>query len=120
MRFKLNGKDYRVFFTHHNPAQDAVGGTLASIESADENDENFECYEGYAQLHPSDNFCKETGRKLALARALENSGWRRAERQVVWLEYFGRALKTAAIAEQIKKQTLLDQIFRPDEYVQTN
>jgi hypothetical protein len=104
MRFELNGKDYRVFFTHHNPAQDAVGGTLASIESADENDENFECYEGYAQLHPSDNFCKETGRKLALARALAGTEFTGLGRATVWHEYFKRSPKTERLAAEISRK----------------
>lgn len=48
---------------------------------------------GEAICHPKDNFCKEVGRKLALARAIK--GLPRASRMLVWDAYFKRAEKGA-------------------------
>lgn len=104
MRFTKEGKEYRIFFNHFNPDLDPVGGTNCSIESANEDAENFESYHGYAQLHPNDLFSKEKGRKIALARALETSGWLEADRREVWLAYFSRSPKNEAIVEQIRRQ----------------
>lgn len=39
---------------------------------------------------PQDNFCKETGRKLALTRALRRSFFMRADRVAIWAAYFRR------------------------------
>lgn len=42
---------------------------------------------GTALCSPLDNFSKCTGRKLALTRALEESGFSRDSRRAVWTEY---------------------------------
>lgn len=41
---------------------------------------------GAARCMPSDSFCRRTGRKLALARAIKN--WPKAERSAIWAAYF--------------------------------
>lgn len=45
---------------------------------------------GYSNLHPLDfnSYCKETGRKLSLARTLQDLGATRAERTQFWDTYF--------------------------------
>ena len=43
--------------------------------------------EGYAICAIGDHFCKETGRKLSLARALKNASFPKEERRVIWEIY---------------------------------
>ncbi len=43
-------------------------------------------FNGEAICHPKDNYCKSTGRKLALANAMKDFG--RNLRRAVWQEYF--------------------------------
>lgn len=95
--FKVNVKKrglVEIKFTHYNPAKE---GQLPSGEL-----EGFgtECMISKANmsplalgetfLHPLDfnSYCKETGRKIALRRALANLGIGKAERAVVWNTYF--------------------------------
>lgn len=53
-------------------------------------------YTEYASKCPTDNFCKETGRKLALHRVLHvktpkgNLLFSKEERAAVWSQYFAR------------------------------
>ena len=57
-------------------------------------------FTGVALCHPSDNFCKETGRKLALQRALD-AAWRvlaKEDRTRIWSAYFQRDLGRACEA----------------------
>jgi len=42
---------------------------------------------GVAVCASSDHFCKETGRKLSLARALKNANLPKEERAVIWELY---------------------------------
>jgi hypothetical protein len=51
-------------------------------------------FHGRASLHPNDygRFSKETGRKLALARALANAEFTKNERSAFWAAYINRAL----------------------------
>ena len=43
---------------------------------------------GKADCHPKDQFCKNTGRKLALARALKMLTSDRKLRRIYWEKYF--------------------------------
>lgn len=43
--------------------------------------------EGWARCASTDNFCKATGRKLSLTRALEDTHFDREERKAVWDEF---------------------------------
>ncbi len=45
---------------------------------------------GLAQCHTGDNYCKETGRKIALTRALASAGFSKPLRTQVWKAYFAR------------------------------
>ena len=53
-----------------------------------------EDYVGFAECSPTDHFCKETGRKVSLTRALKHAtrvlGWGGKQRRVVWETYFSR------------------------------
>jgi len=44
-------------------------------------------YYGTALCHKKDQFCKATGRKLSLARALKVAGLSKNERAKVWEDY---------------------------------
>lgn len=48
--------------------------------------------DGESNCHPSDNFCKETGRKIALERAVARLD--RDTRREIWRLYFDRTLQT--------------------------
>lgn len=50
---------------------------------------------GAAVLAPTDQFRKETGRKISLARALKIAGFTKDERTTVWAAYHGRRKVTA-------------------------
>ena len=45
---------------------------------------------GHAYLHTNDTFNGERGRKLALARYLQNLGWSKGQRAIVWAAYLNR------------------------------
>lgn len=47
--------------------------------------------EGRSHCHPTDNFCKETGRKIALERAVARLD--KDTRREIWRLYFDRTLK---------------------------
>lgn len=51
---------------------------------------NEQQYTGEAIVHPNDKFLKERGRKLALARALKESGLGYFDRSQVWAAYHAR------------------------------
>jgi hypothetical protein len=42
---------------------------------------------GESSCHHRDHFCKETGRKLSLARAMKNANLPKEERKVIWEIY---------------------------------
>ncbi len=63
---------------HHRPAQ-----TGCSLK----NEKTGEVVYGTALCHAKDHFCKDTGRKLSLARALKKADIPKAERTVIWELY---------------------------------
>lgn len=92
-----NNKEMKVVFHHFNPAPDddearseQVYGTQCFIVLADKpNDPHVAM--GETLLHPLDynSYNKEKGRKMALARALEDFGLSREYRAEYWKAYFG-------------------------------
>jgi len=42
---------------------------------------------GVATCSYKDHFCKDTGRRISLARALENANIPKEERKIIWEEY---------------------------------
>ena len=48
------------------------------------------CGFGYAKVHPTDPFVKETGRMLSLLKALEDGGFSREEKRIICLAYKNR------------------------------
>lgn len=72
----------------HQPEPHRVGeprGTECIVE--DRNDPDVVLGAGKAQLHENDQFCRDTGRKLSLRRALANAKIPRKKRAQVWEVY---------------------------------
>lgn len=80
MKVILKNKPYRVSFKHNgfDDSQD----TLCVIRDEDGEIAGI----GQAFLNPLDNFCKATGRRVSLKRALE--GFSNESRRTVWTQYF--------------------------------
>ena len=93
MTFEYAGEEYRITFKHDRlPLPTApdimVRGTRCLIGP-----EGAIRYVGCSYCHPSDNFCRETGRKIALKKALlwyDNELWR-GFRTAAWKAYLGRS-----------------------------
>jgi len=60
---KVKRREFQVRFRHENRYHRY---TICKIYRGD-----WIVAEGMAECHPKDNFCKDTGRKLSLARALQ-------------------------------------------------
>lgn len=79
MRIKIDGKDYSFKFQHNTKGEER--GSVCRIF----NEEGEQVTYGVPNVHPKDNFCKEKGRKIALARAIKT--WDKEYRSQVWDEY---------------------------------
>ncbi len=94
MKATIDGIEYEITFQHlMKPINDNAYGwlnfrprTLCRLAS-----ETTTC-QGEASLHPKDAYCKETGRKLALKRALKVGGFSREQRKLFWAAYRYRAV----------------------------
>lgn len=94
MKINIDGRDYSFKFYHKNdqPQIDKDGKPIPTevpLERATTciifNEEGVEVSSGVANVHPKDNFNKEKGRQIALARAI--SDWDKPYRTQVWDEY---------------------------------
>ncbi len=85
MKVTIGDITYKIAF-QHKPTQ-----TLCLIHSEPPTIQ----VSGFTQVHPNDTYCKETGRKLSLARALANAGFTREERKLFWAAYRYRAVPFA-------------------------
>lgn len=95
IRFELDGKKYRIEWQHGwQETRCFVGPVDTTKDNFDSLTENKDYFIGWAYLHPKDNFCKETGRKISLSKAIQ--GWSRAHRSVVWAAYHGRSARSAS------------------------
>ena len=95
MTFKYEDKQYRIIFKHNTryalPTDPnvMVKGTRCDIEIPFPETAGTTYHPMvYSYCHPSDNFCKETGRKLALAKALRS--YSRKFRTAAWEAYLER------------------------------
>lgn len=101
MKINIDGRDYSFKFYHKNDV-DTQGKQptppitklstkvpIALVERATTciifNEAGEEVSSGTANVHPKDNFCKEKGRQIALARAMAT--WDKPYRTQVWNEY---------------------------------
>jgi len=88
--FTLNNKK---FFVHYNVIgngrkQCRVTEVIVAELREKKEDELKVISTGTAQCSKLDNFAKETGRKIALARAIKN--FSKEERTEIWDKYFSR------------------------------
>ncbi len=91
MKTTIDGIEYKISFNHYNPPKPERANTQCSIEWETGH------YLGSAIVHPKDTYCKETGRKLALRRALLAGGFSREQRKLFWAAYrYRRAAPLAA------------------------
>ena len=86
---KISRKEYQVDFDHVR-GDNAIfylghEGTYCEI-SIDNGD--VKVAKGHTEINPSDNYCRNFGRKLSLARALKNGGFNKDERTEFWKMYF--------------------------------
>jgi hypothetical protein len=77
MKVPLGERTLDIRWHHINPL-----GTSCDIR---ENGETVAV--GFSTRHPRDQFCRATGRKVSLTKALADSGLSRDERAQVWREY---------------------------------
>jgi len=82
-----NGNSLRVRFKHDMPN----GRTYCIL---DEDKPIGLRVVGQAKCHPGDMYCKNTGRKVALAKALRVAAFPRTVRGIVWNGYFAKRGKT--------------------------
>lgn len=93
---EIEGIKYRIDFKHTRGEKKS--GTVCMIYTGE--DFTHPVGSGSARCNSKyDNYCKETGRKLSLTRALESapSTWTREKRSQVWKVYHGR--KTDSIGK---------------------
>lgn len=84
MRLKLaDNTEVTIHFTHFGSAADKRVATRAIVEMVE--GLTVVSTTGFAYAHPDDQFNKRTGRKISLARALEN--YSREFRTLVWQAY---------------------------------
>ena len=94
MKINIDGRDYSFKFQHHtgdtvkpklsirkNSIIQQERGTVCRVF----NEKGEQVTYGVANVHPGDNYCKEKGRKIALARAM--ASWDKKYRSQVWEEY---------------------------------
>lgn len=97
MEFTYNGQTFEIQFRYYEFDDQTIKGkvTCCCIVAPGMLGLVRETY-GIAQCHPDDQFCKETGRKIALRRALAKSfhvfdkDERKNLRRAAWQAYFAR------------------------------
>ena len=95
MRITVNGTPHQVDFFHRfAPAviwrEGEAGFTGCWLDAVPAPD-GFRPFQGLATCAAKDMFCKATGRKVALARALKARGYHKAWRTAFWAAYFTQA-----------------------------
>lgn len=91
LRITIDGLEYKISFMHSKlvpnslwPQAKAMTVCYLSIG------EPTVDWISFALCSKKDNFCKETGRKVSLARALQAAGLTYGERKQIWEAYFNR------------------------------
>ena len=97
MKVNLYGRNatYDVYWKHDpNSHYDGKRLTVCNINQyTSEKGKMIEVGGGCAQCSRSDQYCKETGRKVSLAKALKAIKFTRGERAEFWKAYFNRDAK---------------------------
>jgi hypothetical protein len=97
MRFTFEGLDYRIGFRHEIDRKSETAITYCWVDNVDRSVLKQVVGKGSAKCSKGDIFNKETGRKLALERALV--GKVRAFRTAAWKAYFNRITEAKAPAQ---------------------
>lgn len=97
MKFTYDGKNYRIGFKHNLDE----GTTFAFIK--EDGDPWNAVIVGTSFCSAEDNFCYETGRKVALARALEDYAPDREFRKAAWAGYHSRKPQPSGITPEVEK-----------------
>lgn len=84
MLVTIDNQIIAVKFQHNQTAENT--GTKCFITKGKESDGEF-ISAGISLLHPKDTFCKEKGRRIALAKALQESGFTKSQKASFWETY---------------------------------
>ena len=84
----IKEKEYKVKFDHRRGYSVLKDSTRCTIDNIVKKRYEYRVSYGKAYLHPKDNYDKNFGRKLSLARALKNGGFNTKERTLFWEAYF--------------------------------
>jgi hypothetical protein len=96
LKIEVDGEQLEVTFAH---TTDFAGAVTDCFILRVRGDGKKIVARGTAYCHAADRFVKETGRKIALTRALSSARrvdpwtWDKKKRQQVWFKYFGRMKK---------------------------
>lgn len=111
MKFTFEGEEFKISFEHEQRGSHRhTGCHIWRVTEGGKDLDHTPFCEGWSHCNPSDVFCKESGRKLSLSRALNStmrfldigsselilvtnlpSHWdRRAFRTAAWKAYLGR------------------------------
>ena len=95
MKINIDGREYSFKFQHNTgevARKPKLGLKLSQTTTQERgtvcrifNEAGEQVTYGVANVHPHDNYCKEKGRKIALARAMKT--WDKEYRSQVWEEY---------------------------------
>lgn len=94
-RVKVNGREIAFTFQHKtlpSLAEIRKGVLIKSITTATVDNGRGTTLVGRAMCSALDNFDKDKGRKIALAKALKESGLDHKERSIIWDRYHARYL----------------------------
>lgn len=84
MLVTIDNQVIAVKFQHNQTGENK--GTKCLITKGKESDGEFVAA-GFALLHPKDNFCKEKGRRVALAKALRDTDFNKTQKASFWEAY---------------------------------
>lgn len=111
MIYAHNGTTYRIHFIHTNPATDPwreynedsrTYGTSAQLLKVLPDGTWESVGWGFSYLHPNDMYCKETGRRIALANlAFTVYPDDKASRSALWNAYWNRNAKPPMKEERV-------------------
>ena len=74
--------NYTIKFKHNTSAQGGIR-SLTQCSIATDEEEMIQ----YAFCNPKDNFCRETGRKISLSRAMQALRIPKSSRKQIWEKY---------------------------------
>lgn len=101
--FDIADSRYRVRFEHTKNSDGKYTNTIAYLEKTELSSPAsvFVIGAGIAYCSSSDQFCKETGRKLALSRILLDVFQDYNTRRLAWQAYFARKQKSVIETEPV-------------------